>query len=76
MDTPPLADWGARIRARRKELGLRQEDLAAKMDVDQATVSSWERGTYMSNDATKVRLAGVLECDPADLFPWSPTPAA
>lgn len=39
--TPTLAE---RIAARRKELGLRQEDLAQAAGVSTAAVSQWERG--------------------------------
>jgi transcriptional regulator with XRE-family HTH domain len=39
--TPTLAE---RISARRKELGLRQEDLARAAGVSVAAVSQWEKG--------------------------------
>lgn len=31
----------------REAAGLRQVDVAKKMDVDQATVSNWERGAHV-----------------------------
>lgn len=43
--TPTLAE---RIAARRKELGLRQEDLADAAGVSKAAVSQWERGETKS----------------------------
>lgn len=49
-------DWmsqdqvGARIRAMRKALGLNQEELAHKLEVDQSTVSDIERGAGFSAD--------------------------
>lgn len=39
-----LATLAERIAARRKELGLRQEDLADAAGVSKAAVSQWERG--------------------------------
>jgi len=34
------------LRLRRKALGLSQEQLAELLDVDEMTVSRWERGVY------------------------------
>lgn len=36
--------WPARIRALRKRLGLKQEELALKVHVSSVSVSRWETG--------------------------------
>ena len=41
-----IPDWtlGERLEKARKEAGLKQEDMAAIMDVSPATISNWETG--------------------------------
>ena len=41
-----VAPIGVRIARRRQALGLRQEDLAAKLGVARVTVSNWESGKH------------------------------
>ena len=36
---------GANIKRLRKERGMSQQELAARLDLGQSTVSAWERGT-------------------------------
>lgn len=45
-----MENRGARIRSMRKALGLNQEELAEKLEVDQSTVSDIERGAGFSAD--------------------------
>ncbi len=47
---------GDRIRLRRQELGLRQEDLAARVGVSPSAVLGWEKGRYFPS-----RHQGALE---------------
>lgn len=37
-------DFGEELKKRRKALGLRQEDLAKILQLDQSTISLWELG--------------------------------
>jgi transcriptional regulator with XRE-family HTH domain len=39
-------DFGKKIAARRRFLGLRQKDLARKIGVDPCTIRSWEKGEH------------------------------
>lgn len=60
---------GAAIRARRRELGLNQDALAAAAGVSQEWVSKLERGTVRAPGADGlVRLAAALRLDPAALL--------
>lgn len=68
--------WGRAIRSRRASLGLSQQDLAARCDVTQQTISRIEMGAVLPRDALKLELARHLECSPRTLFPWPPGPAA
>lgn len=43
--TPAPADIGATIRAKRRELGYTQGELALVLDVPLETISRWERGS-------------------------------
>jgi transcriptional regulator with XRE-family HTH domain len=52
---------GERIRSARKELHLRQKDIAAAIHVEPLTVSRWERDEH-TPDFTKIELlAGILK---------------
>lgn len=66
---------GDRIRQRRKELGLTQEELANKMGYSSRTaISNVEKG---GEDLTSTRIekyAKALDCEPAYLMGWTGTP--
>lgn len=46
MTATPTAKEGHRVKARRLGMGLKQDQLAAFLGVDQSTVSSWETGRH------------------------------
>lgn len=52
----------ATLKELRQSAGLRQEDVAKKLDVDQTAVSNWERGK--NNPCTKYhkKLAKLYGC--------------
>jgi transcriptional regulator with XRE-family HTH domain len=83
MARDPVAT-GLKIAKRRQALGLRQEDLAAKLGVSPSTVANWERGK--SFPARKLgaveQVLGVdltsngqhvVYLDPDEAFLWSLT---
>src|SRR5262245_54695112 len=51
---------GKEIQARRKALGLTQEQLAGLFEVDEMTISRWERDIFVPQATGAIRLA--LEC--------------
>ena len=53
---------GARVRSRRKELGLRQEELAKQLNRNINTVSAIENGKYLATFAQAVTLSYALDC--------------
>lgn len=54
---------GQRIRRRRKELGIKQGELAAKAEIGQSTLSEIERGESKLPNAENLRkLAQALDC--------------
>ena len=53
---------GVRVRQRRKELGLRQEELAKALNRNANTVSGIENGKYMASFPQAVLLAASLDC--------------
>ena len=52
----------------REAKGLRQTDIAAKLNVDQSAVSNWERGTTNPCRKYHKKLARILGCTIDDLF--------
>ncbi len=60
-----LEECGARLRTRRKDLGLDIEDVARWCGVSVSAVSQWERGKTEPTADKRPKLAKVLE---AELF--------
>ena len=56
------------MRERRIAAGLRQLDVAKKMDVDQAAVSKWESGETRPSRKYHKKLARLYGCTVAELF--------
>lgn len=59
---------GRNVQAARAESGLNQTELAAKLNVSQATVSRWERGVQMIDSDTLWRLGRLLNVNVSSLF--------
>ena len=57
-----MSTVGARIRARRKELGLTQLDIKTATSISSGTISDIENGNRLPAAATLVQLALVLHC--------------
>ena len=58
----PLVETAARwIRTLRVQLGLTQEDFAAKLRVRAITVSRWERGEQLPSQAALSRIEQLVE---------------
>jgi transcriptional regulator with XRE-family HTH domain len=66
--TPVTAKLGARARARRRELGLTQENLAERATLHWTFVGQVERGQRNITLHNIVRLADALEVNPAVLI--------
>jgi len=60
--------FGAAVRIRRAELGISQEELALRIDADQAYVSRVEAGAMNVTLATAQQFAEALGTDIADLL--------
>lgn len=67
-DSELAAEFGRRLRARRKELGLSQERLAELADVRRTFVGLIENGYSSPTLATIVRFANALNVDPGQLL--------
>jgi transcriptional regulator with XRE-family HTH domain len=61
--TDKTETMGARIRIRRKELGLTLKQLGEMVEASLATISLWERDESEPSGRRLVRLAQALECD-------------
>jgi transcriptional regulator with XRE-family HTH domain len=64
---PTLREFGRRVRQRRLELALSQEELAERADLHRTYISSLEQGRRNVAVRNLVRLAEALEFDPAEL---------
>ena len=81
-----MASMGDIISAKRKELGMTQNELASKLNVTDKAVSKWERNASCPDVATIPQLAEVLGIDvnvlmgsdlmttPPPSSRWSPSP--
>jgi tetratricopeptide (TPR) repeat protein/transcriptional regulator with XRE-family HTH domain len=56
-----------RLAARRRALGLTQEDLAARLGIERSTVVRWERGTTQPLPSIRLKLAKALQVPPGQL---------
>lgn len=60
-------ELGKRIRERRKEIGVSQEDLALLADIDRSYVSGIERGGRNVSFSILCKLCLAMRCDVAAL---------
>lgn len=63
-----LRRFGKRVRARRDVIGISQEELAARADLDRTYVGGIERGERNVSLVNINRLARALEVSPKDLL--------
>lgn len=57
-----------KIRNRRLELGLSQQQVAEALGLNQTTICLWETGKTAPSNNNLIRLADILGCKPGDLF--------
>ena len=62
------------IRRIRKTRGLKQSELAGKLNVSHATVSSWETGRTEPNMGMVEKMCGVFGCSKSELIDGSISP--
>ena len=60
--------FGQRLRARRKELGISQSELAKALGVSLSAVSNYETGQNAMREEVLLRLLSVLDVDPNYLY--------
>jgi transcriptional regulator with XRE-family HTH domain len=71
-----LVFFAENLRQRRKQLGLSQEQLGARADIQMADISRYESGSRDPRISTVARLAIALEIPIADLLaPQDATPS-
>lgn len=64
----PRPDNRLRIRFKRIEAGLTQEQLAEAVETSQATVARWERGEVDLSVKKLLEIAEALGCAPSELI--------
>ncbi len=70
MEADPLnIEFGRRLGELRERTSLSQEQLGRKASISRASIVNIERGRQSVSLATLYRLAGALNCGPADLLP-------
>lgn len=67
MSELDLSELGARIRAKRKELGWTQEDLAGAANIDRSYIGSVERGERNLTFTALCSICAAMKCDVASL---------
>lgn len=68
VDHEVLGRFGDRVRAKRDELGISQEELAARADLDRTYIGGVERGERNVSLINIHRLARALGLAPRDLL--------
>jgi len=63
-----LVSFAANLRRRRKELGLSQEQLGARANIQMADISRYESGSRDPRISTVARLADALDAPIGDLL--------
>jgi transcriptional regulator with XRE-family HTH domain len=64
----PLQAFGARVREERDRLGISQEELATRCDLDRTYIGGIERGERNIGLLNLLRVARALGVSPADLL--------
>ena len=65
--SPAAGEFGARVRARRQQLGLSQEALADQSELHWTFIGQVERGQRNLSLHNILRVARALDVDPGDL---------
>lgn len=65
MSVSELKQLGSRIREKRQALGLTQEELAAKADIDRSYIGGVERGERNLTFTMLCQICAALGCDVA-----------
>jgi transcriptional regulator with XRE-family HTH domain len=68
MSRDVLVSFAENLRRRRKELGLSQEQLGARANIQMADISRYESGSRDPRITTVARLAEALDISIADLI--------
>lgn len=68
MSRDVLVSFAENLRQRRKELGLSQEQLGTRANIQMADISRYESGSRDPRITTVARLAQALEVPIADLL--------
>ena len=68
MPRDVLVSFAANLRRRRKELGLSQEQLGARANIQMADISRYESGSRDPRISTVARLAAALDIPIAELL--------
>lgn len=63
---------GQRIRARRLQLGMSQEDLGEALNVSFQQIQKYEKGTNRVSTATLIAIANVMDVEPAHFYHGAP----
>lgn len=63
---------GQRIRARRLQLGISQQDLGEALDVTFQQVQKYEKGANRVSTATLIAIANAMEVEPAHFYHGAP----
>ena len=67
FDPAPAIAFGKAVRERRLQIGISQEELANRAQVERSHMGKIERGEHMPNFVLILRLANALQISPGTL---------
>lgn len=68
FDPAPAIAFGKAVRERRLQIGISQEELASRAQVERSHMGKIERGEHMPNFVLILRLANALQISPGTLI--------
>ena len=69
FDNDLAIQFGRNLRAARAKIGMKQEDLCGKANLDRSYLSKIESGSYKITLAKVYALAAALECPLSEILP-------
>ena len=75
-DSDMLIEFGQRLKKARNTRGLSQRELSELSGLSNAVITKYEKGQNDPGATNLIKIARILNVDPAWLMAWNPEPAS